>query len=72
MRDIWDGERKAAQKQKEPAVFSRTKRAFSKQAEEDIAKTKKYFLEHLELKRAAMNFFPDYQRYLGGAGFTKI
>lgn len=72
MRDMWDEERGAVQKQREPAVFLRSRRAFGKQAEDGLAKTKKYFLEHLELKKVAMDFFPDYQRYLGEGGFTKI
>jgi len=73
MRDIWDGEREAVKKEKESAVFSRSRRAFGKQAEkEGLAKARKHFLEHLELKKVVMDFFPDYQRYLGEAGFTKI
>lgn len=64
MRDMWDKERVAVQKQSEPAVFSRTNGASRKHAEEGFAKTKKYFLEYLELKKAVMDFFPEYQRYL--------
>jgi len=40
--------------------------------EEGLAKARKYFLEYLELKRVVMDFFPDYQMYLGEGGFTKI
>lgn len=72
MRNIWDGERKAVKEQKESAVFSGSGRAFGKQAEEGLTKTRKYFFEHSELKKVVMDFFPDYQRYLGKGGFTKI
>ncbi len=72
MRDIWDEERKAAKKQKESVVFSRSRGAFGKHAEDGLAKTQKYLFEHLELKKAAMDFFPNYQRYLGEGGFAKI
>ena len=72
MRDIWDGERRTAKIQKEPAVFSRSRGSFEKHAEEELAKTQKHFLEHLELKKVVMDFFPEYQRYLGEGGFTKI
>lgn len=72
MRDIWDEERRAFKKQQESAVFSKSRKAFGSQAEEGLAKSKKYFLEHVELKKVVIDFFPDYQRYLGEAGFTKI
>lgn len=84
MRDIWDGERKTAKIQKESAVFSRSRGSFEKHAEGlapqsfsaknlgGRAKTQKYFLEHLELKKVVTDFFPEYQRYLADAGFLKI
>ena len=72
MRDIWDEERKAAKKQKESVVFSRSRRPLGRHTEEGLAKTQRHFLEHLELKKVVMDFFPDYQRYLGEGGFTKI
>lgn len=71
MRDIWDEER-AAKRQKESAVFSKSRRAFGKQAEEGLAKARKYFLEHLELEKVVMDFFPEYERYLGEGGFKGL
>ena len=74
MRDIWDEERRAvaAEPKRESAVFSKSRRAVGQHAEEGLAKTQKYFLEHLELKKVVMDFFPGYEKYLGEAGFTKI
>ena len=78
MRNIWDKEKEVAKRQgarlpmtgtvgQESAVFSKPKRVLGRQA-----KTQKYFMEHLELKKVAMDFLPDYEKYLGNAGFTKI
>ena len=72
MRDIWDGERKAVKPKRESAIFSRSGVVVGKQTEEGLAKVSKYFLEHLKLKKAVMDFLPDYQRYLREGGFTKI
>ena len=82
MRNVWDEKKLPKDKalacqqlvlsRQGPAVFLKSRKAFVKQMEEAIAKTKKYFFEHLKLKRAVIDFFPDYQRYLGEAGFTKI
>ncbi len=74
MRDIWDEERRAAaaKPKRESAVFSRSRVAVGEQAEEGLAKVKKYFFEHLELKEVAMDFFPEYEKYLGEGGFTKV
>lgn len=72
MRNAWDEERRFVKPKRESAIFSRSRAVVRKQAEEEIAKARKYFLEHLELKKVVMDFFPDYQRYLGEGGFTKI
>ena len=72
MRDIWDEKRKAARKQKESVVFLGSRRPLERHTEEGLAKTQKYLLEHLELKKVVIDFFPDYQRYLREGGFTKI
>ena len=72
MRDVWDKEKRADKKQMESAVPSRFRRTSGKYAEGGLAKTQKYFLEHLELKKIVMDFFPEYYRYLNKAGFTKI
>ena len=72
MRNVWDEKRGVAKRQGGSAVFSKPKRVFGRQAEEGLAKTKKYFMEHLKLKKVAMDFLPDYEKYLGNAGFTKI
>ena len=74
MRDLWDEERRAvaAKPKRESAAFSRSRVAIGKQAEEGLAKAKKYFLEYLELKEVAMDFFPEYEKYLGEGGFTKV
>ena len=72
MRDIWDEKRKKGRPETERthSSLSSTKGPFGKHAEEGLAKTRKYFLEHFELKKVAEDFFPDYQRYLGEGGFT--
>ena len=72
MRDLWDEEKRGDKEQKESSVFSKSKRPFGKQAEEGLAKTREYYLEHLKRKKMAMDFFPEYQRYLADAGFSKI
>ena len=72
MRDIWDEKRKAVKKQKESVVFLGSRSPFEKHTEEGFAKTQRYLLEHLKLKKVVMDFFPAYQRYLGEGGFTKI
>jgi len=72
MRDKWDEEKKATKEQSEFAALSRSRRAVGKHSEEGLAKTRKYLLEHLELKKVAMDFFPDYEKYLNDAGFSKI
>ena len=81
MRNVWDGKKEVVKRQgvrlpmigtvgQGSAVFSKSRKAFGRRTEEGLAKTKKYFLEHLELKRVVMDFFPDYQKYLGEGGFT--
>jgi len=72
MRNIWDEQKRIIKRQKESAVFSRPRKLFSKHTEKGLAKTKERLLEHLELREAIMDFFPDYQRYLGEGGFIKI
>ena len=78
MRDIWDEERKVAKNIERVCGFFKVEETFGeacrmgRHAEEGFAKTQRYFLEHLELKKVVMDFFPDYQQYLGEGGFTKI
>lgn len=72
MRNIWDEKRKLPKDKADMQFFSKPKRVLGRRTEEGLAKTKKYFLEHLEPKKVAMDFLLDYEKYLGNAGFTKI
>jgi len=72
MRNLWDEERKTTKVQKKAAVFLKKRRAIGKYGKEGLAKTQKYFLEHLKRKKMVMDFFPDYEKYLNKAGFLKI
>ena len=85
MRDRWDEERKIVKKQKESPVFSKQRacgkqarlpapraQASGGQAEEGLAKNREYFFDRLALKKTVMDFFPDYEKYLNDAGFSKI
>ena len=62
MRDIWD----------EGKILPRRERRLTGFEKEGLVKHQKYFLEHLRRKKAVMDFFPEYEKYLGEAGFTKI
>lgn len=81
MRDIWDGERKRKriaheQERRRQAVHFLSddrENVFQRHLElneRPLKKIQGYYHEHLELKKVAMDFFPDYQRYLGGGGFS--
>ena len=72
MRNVWDEKKKVTKKQGGSAVFLKSRRVIERQAKEGFAKTQKYFLKHLELKKVVMDFFPDYQRYLGEGGLLKF
>lgn len=73
MRDIWDKERKGDRPETERSrSFLKIESSCGETSRRRSCQSKKYFLEHLELKKVAMDFFPDYQKYLGEGGFTKI
>ncbi|MBU4299001.1 hypothetical protein KJ636_03080, partial [Patescibacteria group bacterium] len=79
MREIWDEERKLKKEKHEkerqqkqliccPVAVSHQRTATRKRAEQ-LVKIRKYYFEHLELKKVALDFFPKYEEYLGEAGF---
>lgn len=77
MREIWDEEKKL--KKRDAFSFSRRFCLPDRQARggdcrgaEQLMKIRKYYLEHLELKKVALDFFPGYEKYLGEAGFSKV
>ena len=51
---------------------TKKKKTLNRQEKEGLLKTRKYFREHLKRKKAVMDFFPEYQKYLADAGFSKI
>lgn len=74
MREIWDEERKLKRK-RDIFSFSQQSRSgdcLGAEQEKQLVKIRKYYLEHLELKKVALDFFPEYEKYLGEAGFLKI
>lgn len=87
MREIWDKEkgpqaekkhRKERQTQQQSTCFPNNKvressfRKHFELKEKQLVKIRKYYIEHLELKKTALDFFPEYQKYLGEGGFTKV
>jgi len=52
--------------------FSQQSRRGDSRGAEQLMKIRKYYLEHLELKKVALDFFPKYEEYLGEAGFLKV
>lgn len=74
MRDLWDKEKSLikAQESQNEIDIPQVPRQLGEQEQEGLVKTRRYFLEHLELKKVVMDFFPEYQRYLGEAGFLKV
>jgi len=47
-------------------------RTATRKRAEQLVKIRKYYFEHLELKKVALDFFPKYEEYLGEAGFSKV
>ncbi len=72
MRDIWDKDKKALNVQKEGRILARRERRLTGFEKESLAKHQKCFMEHLRRKKLVMDFFPEYEKYLGEGGFTKI
>ncbi|MFZ2937371.1 MAG: hypothetical protein WA066_01535 [Candidatus Omnitrophota bacterium] len=87
MREIWDEEKKLKKEKYEKEQHTRQqgrpvcflsgdrKNLFQKHfkpKEKQFIKIRKYYFEHLELKKAALDFFPKYEEYLGKAGFSKV
>lgn len=79
MREIWDEERKLKKEKREKEQYFRSvaqsaswRRTAARKRAEQLTKIRKYYLEHLELKKVALDFFPEYEKYLGEAGFLKV